>query len=279
MNQNYIFLTNLFKIKNIARTKMKDYGRIKLKLIASIKITPMNTYYLHDGTILSGPFDLTELKAKKITKTASVWCEGMEDWKQAGEVEELKKSLFSTPLPIKSFVAPPAPSKNESENEIKKFARVNKNPLFLVAGMLVLIIGTLIFNTILESRTLKLEERNNQTEYNNHQYKIQEKEIEDQKNFIAEQEKIESERIGKERKLAINNRLSSIKNLLSVTHSNLNNSKNELNDAREFHFLRTNGERENQISSIANNIVFWRNEIEKLEEEMSLLYLELEKIH
>jgi hypothetical protein len=40
----------------------------------------MNTYYLHDGTVLSGPFTLDELKAKKITKTTSVWCEGMEDW-------------------------------------------------------------------------------------------------------------------------------------------------------------------------------------------------------
>jgi hypothetical protein len=28
----------------------------------------MNTYYLHDGTVLSGPFT-HELKAKKITKT------------------------------------------------------------------------------------------------------------------------------------------------------------------------------------------------------------------
>jgi hypothetical protein len=46
----------------------------------------MNTYYLHDGSI-SGPFTLDELKAKKITKTTSVWCEGMEDWNTAGSVE------------------------------------------------------------------------------------------------------------------------------------------------------------------------------------------------
>jgi hypothetical protein len=242
-------------------------------------MTPMNTYYLHDGTILSGPFTLDELKAKKITKITSVWCEGMEDWKNAGEVEELKKTLFSTPPPIRSFVAPPTPSENEYVTEVKKFATVNKKPLFLVAGMLVLVIGTLIFNTVLERRTLKLEVRNNQTEYNNHQYKIQQKEIEDQKNFIAEQEKIESERIGKERKLAINNRLSVIKNLLTVTNSNLNNSKYELNDAREFQFLRSNGEREDDISAVENNITFWRNEIAQLQKEMSMLYLELEKIH
>jgi hypothetical protein len=239
----------------------------------------MNTYYLHNGTILSGPFTLDELKAKKITKTTSVWCEGMEDWKNAGEVEELKKKFFSTPPPIRVFVAPTTPPENRYATAVKKFARVNKKPLFIVAGMLVLVIGTLIFNTVLESRTLKLEERNNQTEYNNHQYKIQEKEIEDQKKFIAEQQKIESERIGKERKLAINNRLSEIKNLLTVTNSNLNNSKYELNDAREFQFLRSDSEREDDINAVENKIIFWRNEIAQLEKEISMLYLELEKIH
>jgi hypothetical protein len=54
---------------------------------------------------------LDELKAKKITKTTSVWCEGMEDWNTAGSVEELKKTLFSTPPQIKSFVAPSTPLK------------------------------------------------------------------------------------------------------------------------------------------------------------------------
>jgi hypothetical protein len=42
--------------------------------------------------------------------------------------------------------------------------------------MVVLIIGTLIFNSILESRSLKLEERNSRTEYNNN-HKIQQKKL------------------------------------------------------------------------------------------------------
>jgi hypothetical protein len=70
----------------------------------------------------------------------------MEDWNTAGSVEgkhyfqhlhKLSRSLHHPPL------------KNESANEVK-FARLNKKPLFLVAGMVVLIIGTLIFNSILE---------------------------------------------------------------------------------------------------------------------------------
>jgi hypothetical protein len=57
---------------------------------------PMNTYYLHDGTVLSGPFTLDELKAKKITKTTSVWCEGMEDWNTAGSVGVKENIIFNT---------------------------------------------------------------------------------------------------------------------------------------------------------------------------------------
>jgi hypothetical protein len=66
----------------------------------------------------------------------------------AGSVEE-KKTLFSTPPQIKSFVAPSTPQKMNLQMR-SKVARLNKKPLFLVAGMVVLIIGTLIFNSILE---------------------------------------------------------------------------------------------------------------------------------
>jgi hypothetical protein len=109
---------------------------------------PMNTYYLHDGTVLSGPFTLDELKAKKLKLLPF----GVKAWKMeyCRISRGLKKTLFSTPPQIKSFVAPSTPLKNESANEVKKFARLNKKPLFLVAGMVVLIIGTLIFNSILE---------------------------------------------------------------------------------------------------------------------------------
>jgi hypothetical protein len=85
-------------------------------------------------------------------------------------------------------LSPSANSTTRSLNEVQSFASANK-PSYLSVGTF-LIIGTLIFNTILESRTLKLEE-NNQTEYNS---KIQEQEIEDQKNFIAD---------GSRKKLAI----------------------------------------------------------------------------
>ncbi|SFE67508.1 DUF4339 domain-containing protein [Flavobacterium xueshanense] len=60
----------------------------------------MKKYYLHNGTENIGPYDLDELKAKAITKNTQVWCDGMEDWKNAGEVEELKSILSVVPPPI-----------------------------------------------------------------------------------------------------------------------------------------------------------------------------------
>jgi hypothetical protein len=235
----------------------------------------MNTYYLHDGTSDSGPFYIEELKAKKITKSTSVWCEGMIDWTNAGDVEELKKLFFMT-SPI---IAHSTSSKKRYISEIKKIASANKIIVFIAVGIVVLSIGTLIFNTILEGRTLKLEQRNNQTEYNNRQYKIQEKEIQDQKKFIADQNKLEAARILKERKQVINNRLLEIKNLLTLASLNVEKSYNELKAVQGFQLFRTNNERKNHINSIENNIQFWHNEIEQLESESSMLSLELEKIH
>ena len=61
----------------------------------------MNKYYLHNGSDNIGPFTIDELKQNKITPTTPVWCEGMEDWKDAGSIEELKVLFLVIPPPIK----------------------------------------------------------------------------------------------------------------------------------------------------------------------------------
>ena len=51
----------------------------------------MKTFFLFIDDEQQGPFNLEELKTKKITRTTKVWFEGLEDWKNADEIEELKK--------------------------------------------------------------------------------------------------------------------------------------------------------------------------------------------
>lgn len=239
----------------------------------------MKTYYLHDGNESKGPFDLEQLKSKNITRTTPVWSAGMEDWKTAGEVEELKSVLATVPPPVKSFITFPSKTEEEKEEKDLKILGLTKKHFFLAAGVFLLVVLLLITNHLQENRKAKLEQKNNQTEKNNQQYQLQQKEIREQRNRIAEQENLETERAAKEEKQALNNRILEIKNSLSVNYSNLREAKSELNDAAEFQFLRTTGQRNEDLNSAQNKIEYLKIEIAALESEIDLLYLKLEKIH
>ncbi|MBG6111667.1 hypothetical protein IWX84_002554 [Flavobacterium sp. CG_9.10] len=235
----------------------------------------MNSYYLHNGVESSGPFDLSELKAKSITKTTPVWCEGMANWKNAGEVMELQSILTVVPPPIKSFQ--PSPELEETDDN-PKILGIDKMLFFILCGLLVLIIGTVSFKIFDENRSSDLEQKNNITEKNNQQFQLQEKKIEEQKNLIAEQERIETDRIKKERKETLSNRLSEIKRKLAIDFSNLDQAKNKMSEANDFQFLRTTDEREEDINSVETEIENLKIDIGNLKTEMDQIYLELEKI-
>ncbi|MFV8341000.1 GYF domain-containing protein [Flavobacterium sp. XS2P39] len=236
----------------------------------------MKTYYIHNGTENSGPFVLEELKAKKITKTTLVWFEGMDEWKYAGDIEELKSILLVIPPPLKNI--PPLP-KEEKKEAPTTILGLDKNIFFLACGILALVIGTLIFDTYQQNRSSELEQKNNQTEFRNEQLELQQKEIDEQKIQLAIQEKIESERLSNEKKDSINSRLLEIKKLLVYNKTNLEESKLKLADAKEFQLLRSPDDRDEDISLIENDISHWQSENKKLENEMYRLYLKLQTVH
>ncbi|KIA86525.1 GYF domain-containing protein [Flavobacterium sp. AED] len=236
----------------------------------------MKTYYIHNGTENSGPFLLDELKAKKITKTTLVWFEGMDEWKYAGDIPELKIILTVVPPPLKNI--PPFP-KEEKKVVSQTILGMDKSIFFLVCGILALIIATLIFNTYQDNRSLELEQKNKQTEFQNQQIELQQKQTDEEKIQIAIQEKIDTDRLSKQKKDSVNNRISEIKKILVVNNANLEEDQNKLMDAKDFKLLRTANERENQINLIEDDIIHWQNEIKKLENEADRLYLELETIH
>jgi hypothetical protein len=239
----------------------------------------MKTYYLHNGNENEGPFELEELKSRKITRTTPIWTAGMEDWKPAGEMEELKSILATVPPTIKSFSTAPKELEEENKASYQKIWGLTKKNFFLVTAALVLFIGILITNYLQESRKTNLERKNNLTEKNNQQYLLQQKEIQEQRKRIAEQDSLELERVAKEEQQAITNRILEIKNSLSVSYSNLKLAKAELNNAAEFQFLRTNSQKVEDVDLAQNNIEYLKNEIAALEKEIDLLYLRLEKIH
>lgn len=254
----------------------------------------MKKYYLHIGTENSGPFDLEELKIKRITKKTPVWFEGLENWKYAEEIEELKSVFVVTPPPIHSFKNPQIVPitrddvkervKKKAPEEVKEEARevrilgLTKNVFFLVLTFILLLIATLIFNSYQENRDRELEQKNHKTEVENHQYELQQKEIEEQKVAQAEQEKIEAERAVQMNKQSLGNRIIEIEKMLAINQSNLETAKERLKDASGFKFLRSVDEKAEQINELQKEIDSYLRAIEKLNSESNQLKLELEKI-
>ena len=246
----------------------------------------MKKYYLHIGTENSGPFDLEELIAQKITKKTAVWFEGLENWHYAGEIEELNRVFAVVPPPIERFsgVSPikeiktkAATQVKEDEDEEVKILGLSKNVFFSVLSILILIIATLIFNNYQDSRDRELEKKNHKTEIENRQAELKQKEIEEDKIAAAEQERLEVERANQQKKQSDNNRLLEIKNLISLAQHNKEIAQDKFNNASGFKFFRTAEDKKEQLDDLQNEINTYKSEIEKLKNEAYQIDLELEK--
>ncbi|WP_339890233.1 DUF4339 domain-containing protein [uncultured Flavobacterium sp.] len=110
----------------------------------------MKKYFLHNGSENIGPFDIEELKEQKITKETQVWYEGLVDWKEASEIEELKSILPVTPPPLTKKVAPQSFAEAKISEPKKK--NIFRKVLKIIAIVLIVYLGAaLIINAINEN--------------------------------------------------------------------------------------------------------------------------------
>ena len=65
----------------------------------------MKKYFFYDGKEKHGPLSLEELKHEDISKESLIWFEGLDDWKPAGTLDEMKPILELQPpsIPTLSF--------------------------------------------------------------------------------------------------------------------------------------------------------------------------------
>lgn len=238
----------------------------------------MKKYYLHNGTESSGPFDIEELKVKKITKTTPVWFEGMEQWKTAGEISELNPLFAVIPPAFSSFSIPEPETIVEKTKEARKILGLSKTTFFITCATLVLLVGISVLKTMEEERSRELEEKNRKTEVENYQLELKQKAIEEEKIQDAIQEKIDADRKAAEMKQNATKRLSDIKQLLIDYQNNLDETEKKLNDASSFKLLRTQAEKKEQMDLLQKNIDSFKNEMSQLKNESDQLKLELEKL-
>tara|TARA_R110001583_G_scaffold194758_1_gene366856 strand:+ start:1445 stop:2107 length:663 start_codon:yes stop_codon:yes gene_type:complete len=104
----------------------------------------MKKYYLHNGTEQEGPFDISDLKSKGITAKTEVWYEGISDWTNADEIDELK-DLFSKVIP------PPIRPKSKTTEPIKKKNKLGRNLQLLGLALVLGFIGFTVIPNIINN--------------------------------------------------------------------------------------------------------------------------------
>lgn len=114
----------------------------------------MKKFYLHDGSAQQGPFDIEELKSKNITRDTPIWYDSIPDWTTAGNVEELKSILSTTPPPFGTKIAMPPPvQKPVTQQKVVVDKPKQKSStgrrLLILAGIVVLVlVGVFVYNQI-----------------------------------------------------------------------------------------------------------------------------------
>lgn len=238
----------------------------------------MKKYYLHNGTESSGPFDIEELKAKKITKASPVWFEGMLHWKTAGVIPELNQLFIVNPAPFSEFIIPETKPKTEINSKPHKILGLSKNTFLIGFGVLIILIGIGFLNAIQKKRSQELKLKNHKTEIENYKIELKQKELDEQKIQEVIQEKIDAENRSRELSQKAKHRLLEIEKLLDDYQNNLIETEKKLQQASESKLLRTGTEKKQQMDLFQKNIDSLKNEINLLENEAEKLKMEMEKI-
>jgi len=112
----------------------------------------MRHYYIHDGSEQKGPFTFDELKGLNISKSTSIWYEGLENWTTAGHLEELKEIFKNTtPPPFEKAPVSPPPIPKMAEQKAtgptsKKKSKPWKILLWIIIPLLIIGIIFIIIN-------------------------------------------------------------------------------------------------------------------------------------
>jgi hypothetical protein len=238
----------------------------------------MKKYFLHNGIESSGPFDINELKVKKITKNTPVWFEGMENWSTAGKIEELSNLFEVIPPPISTYTAPSTTPKTEKTKAPQKILGLSKNAFFIGIGVIIILIGISVLNTLEQNRSRELDIKNHKTDIENRQYELQQKELEEQKRIQEEAEKAAAERAFNAKKESQKSNLIAIQSKITDYQSQLKEVEKKLNDASGFKFFRTAAEKKEQMNVLQKEIDSFKNQIDQLKKDSNRMQLEIEKM-
>lgn len=153
----------------------------------------MKKYFIHDGDEQVGPFTIAELKEKNISPKTHIWFEGMEDWKEASEIDELKDIFKSTPPPFQKANQQKQEKKSiESTSTLERESKKKNKTASYITIAVIAITSVLLIGFLIQKNTdSKIATA------------LKEKEVVDKQNRLIEEEEKkkqeEAERLEKEK--------------------------------------------------------------------------------
>lgn len=112
----------------------------------------MKKYFLHNGTEEQGPFDIEDLKNKKIKKDTPIWYEGLDNWTTSGKVEELKELFTAVPPPFNEPKKTPPPiqkptvEKQATVQPTKKKSRTGLKVAIFIFALIIIAVAIMVKN-------------------------------------------------------------------------------------------------------------------------------------
>ena len=104
----------------------------------------MKKYFYSDGNEKNGPLSLDELKQENISKETLIWFEGLDDWKPAGDLDDMKPILELNPPPIENLeekqIEESLP-KQESTQKRTQLGLKEASQGWIIAGFIFSILG------------------------------------------------------------------------------------------------------------------------------------------
>lgn len=213
-----------------------------------------------------GPFTLDELKKKHITSETYVWHEGIDDWVQASQVEELK-SLFNT--------SPPTFKKSTNDQKMspqpEMIFGIKKARVYLLIGSIFLLCVFLYFRSKNERLANLVIDKTTQVEQLTNQNQSQQEMIEKLQSELTENIENNRKLFDSEVRDNIESKRQTILIQLNEANANLKQAQDELSHAESFQLFRMEWERDEDIRNAMDNVNKWRIRIAQLEQSLNSL--------
>jgi hypothetical protein len=224
----------------------------------------MKKFYAFINEKQEGPLTIEELKTNKINRDTLIWFEGIEDWKSAKEIEELKVLFISSPPPINVKNENKIPPIPVIKTNLKANIPTKKKSKIIVLSLIGILIGVSIAVAF-----IKYNER---VEKAIHEQNLK---LHEQNLKILEQEKIEFERMSKiqqeERENREAVRQAERAELEAVLEQNINElrlANLNLKEIQKFKLLRSEARKQQDIRNQLEFIASLESDIKRIESEL-----------